>query len=163
MEVILSKAFHLFKSDHPDVKICKRSFESLRPKYIRLRRYTQRLVCCCTYHTNMDYIRQAVNMLSRRNGKPCPFPTNEALVSVSVCNPKSTKCIYRTCHKCQNFPNVDKLMIPLLKCSKTCFQNNEDCSSHTIKVRQFDRVTYMYKGKEKKKLSFVDNFLHPAN
>ena len=76
MEVTLRTAFHRFKQLHPDLKISQRSFERLRPKYVRLRRCAQRLQCCCTYHTNMDYIRRALNKLFLANGKDIPFPNS---------------------------------------------------------------------------------------
>ena len=44
MEVTLKKALDSFRLQHTDVKIGRRSFECLRPKNIRLRRYAQRLV-----------------------------------------------------------------------------------------------------------------------
>ena len=54
MEITLRKALSTFKNLHPEVKICRRSFESLRPKNIRLTRCAKRLQCGCTYHTNID-------------------------------------------------------------------------------------------------------------
>ena len=63
MEVTLKKAYDAFKVEYSNVKLSCSSFEKQRPKNIRLRRYAQRLECCCTYHTNMDYIRKACNTL----------------------------------------------------------------------------------------------------
>ena len=40
--------------------------------------------------------------------------------------------------------------ISSLKCSKSCYKENKDCTKHTIKVCQFERVVYNHKGKEKK-------------
>ena len=142
--------------DNEEVKLSQRCFEQLRPKNIRLRRYAQRLQCCCTYHTNVDYLRKSLNKLHVNNGKPIPFSCNEVLVSSSLCNPMSTLCIMRYCNKCKSFPRIDALEIPSLKCSKSCLRENKNCTDHTINVKQFERVTYMYKGKEKKKLQLVD-------
>lgn len=43
MEVTLKKAYDSFVEAFPEVKISKRSFEMLRPKYVRLRSAAQRL------------------------------------------------------------------------------------------------------------------------
>ena len=69
MEITLKKAFDMFKSIHPTLKTCRHKFESLRPKNIRLTRSAQRLQCCCTYHTNIDYVRKVCNDLLIINGK----------------------------------------------------------------------------------------------
>ena len=159
MEITLKKAFMKFKEKHPDVKLCQRSFEILRPKNVRLRRYAQRLQCCCTYHTNMDYIRKAVNKLFAVNGKECPFPNSDALVTASLCVGNSLKCIVRVCEGCKDFPKLDDLNIQSLKCSKACIKENKDCKKHTINVKQYERVSYIHKEKEKKKLQLVDKSL----
>ena len=101
MEVTLRNAFKSFKKDHASIKISQLTFEQLRPKQIRLRRYNQRLECCCTYHTNVDYIRKACNNLFVKNGREIPFPDNETLVSSVLCSPNSIKCIMRICQTCK--------------------------------------------------------------
>ena len=37
-----------------------------------------------------------------------------------------------------------------------CIGENKDGSHHAIKVNQFERVTYIHRGKEKKKLQLQD-------
>jgi len=138
LEVTLRSAFLKFKSENEHVKICNRTFEQLRPKHIRLRRFAQRLQCCCTYHTNIDYLRKAVNNIFLKNNKEIPFRDNKALISSA---------------------KIDAMEITSLKCSNSCFEQNNDCSDHTVKVHQFERVTYMYKGKEMKKLQLVDKMI----
>ena len=160
MEVTLKKAFQLFKQEHPGVKIGRRSFEIKRPKNVRLRRYAQRLQCCCTYHTNMGYILKACNYMLTLNGKET-IPNNDALVSAAVCDSQSLPCIFRTCANCKSFPKIDELQIPSLKCTKACFQNNNECTKHTVKVKQFERVSYTHKEKEKKKMQLVDKHVTP--
>ena len=157
-EVTLKKACNTFTNEHPGVKIGRCSFESLPPKNIRLRPYAQRLQCCCTCHTNMDYIGKAINSLFTKNNKPSPFP-NDVLISSALCEQNSIKCILQCCEKCVDFSKIDDLAITSLKCSKSCFKENKDCTDHTIKLNQFQRVSYMHKGKEKKKLKLVDNML----
>ena len=159
MEVTLKGAFRTFKEANPAIKIGQRSFENLRPKYIRLRRYAQRLQCCCTYHTNMNYVRKAVNKLFLKNEKPAPFPDNDAVISATLCEVNSLKCIMRLCSACKSFPKIDALKITDLKCSASCFKDDKDCSDHTVLLHQFDRVAYMHQGKEKKKLKLLDRVI----
>ena len=59
----------------------------------------------------------------------------------------------------QTFPKIDRLAISSLKCSKSCYKVNKDCTKHIIKMCQFDRVVYNHKGKEKKKLKLVDKMI----
>ena len=48
-----------------------------------------------------------------------------------------------------------------LICNKACIEENKDCSEHTIKVNQFDPVTYIHKDKEKKELKLLDKMMKP--
>ena len=109
MEITLKKAFELFCLQYPDVKIGQRSFEHLRPRNICLRQYTQRLHCCCTYHINMDFIWNACKKLFMVNGKDCPFPNSDALVSAALCQPNSLKCILPVCSQCKIFYKISNL------------------------------------------------------
>ena len=161
MEVTLRKGFETFKNLHPDIKISRRTFERLRPKNIRLSRCAQRLQCGCTYHQNIEYVRKACHHLLILNGKESTLSNNETLVDASLCDAKSLKCIVGRCEKCKQFPKIDKLGLPSLKCSKDCIRKGKDCKDHTIKVRQFEQTTYVHKGTEKKKIALVDKFLTP--
>ena len=62
---------------------------------------------------------------------------------------------------CKSFPKIDALDISSLKCGKACIEENKDCSEHTIKVNQFECVTYIHKDKEKKKLKLLDKMMKP--
>ena len=100
MEVSLKKAFEMFKLMCPTVKICRRKFEGLRPKNIRLTRNAQRLQCCCTYRTNMDYARKICNHLLAINGKENLLSTTDALMSAALCNPKNVLRMQRMQRMC---------------------------------------------------------------
>ena len=82
-------------------------------------------------------------------------------MSTILCDPNSLKCVFGLCSECKLFSNFDKLEIPSLKCSKSCFMKNEKCSEegHTVKIQQFERVKYIHKGKEKKKIQLIDKHL----
>ena len=144
MEVTLTNAFLSFKNDYPKVIINQRTFEQLRTNHIRLGRYAQQLQCCCTYHTNIDYIRKVFNNLFLKNGKD-----NNALLSTALCASNSVSCIMRICSTCKSFPKIDGLKISSLKCSKSCIGENKDCSDHAIKVNQFEHITYLLTQRER--------------
>ena len=59
------------------------------------------------------------------------------------------------CQTCKSFPKIDALDISLLRCGKACIEEEKDCIELTIKVTQFERVTYIHKDKEKKKLKLL--------
>ena len=61
------------------------------------------------------------------------------------------------------FPKIDALDISSLKCGKAWIEENKDCSEHTIKVNEFERVTYIHKDKEKKKLKLLDKMMKPKD
>ena len=63
------------------------------------------------------------------------------------------------CQTCKSFQKIDALDIPLLNCGKACIEENKDCSEHTIKINQFECVTYIHKNKEKEKLKFLDKMM----
>ena len=122
MEVTLKKAYTTFKNLHPEVKICKRMFESLRPKNICLTRCAQRLQCDCTYHTNIEYSRKALHRLFLINGKESPVSSNDTLMNASLCDAKSFKCIMGRCKDCKSFSKIENLKAENLKCSKDCIK-----------------------------------------
>ena len=158
MEVTLKKPPETFQNENPYVKISRQTFENLLPKYVTLPRYARRLQCCCTYHTNMDYIWKAINNLFLKNGKSIPYPNNDALISSVLCDSNSLRYIILVCPTCKSFPNIATLDNPSLKCSKSCLREDENCSKHTILVHQFDRAECMDKGKEKK-LMLLDKMI----
>ena len=151
MEITLRKAYQLFVQEHPEVKICRCQFETLRPKNICLKSNAKRLVCCCVYHTNIEYSRKPLNNLLVVSRKDTLLQNNDQLTSIILCDPNSFKCVFGLCSECKLFSNFDKLEIPSLKCSKSCFMKNEKCGEegHTVKIQQFERVKYIHKGKEK--------------
>ena len=67
MELTLDKAYNIFKVENTDVKIKLSLFKSLRPKNVRLAAQAQRLVCCCTYHQNVEYLRKAIHRIMHLN------------------------------------------------------------------------------------------------
>ena len=139
MEVTLQIASQTFQNDNPDVKLRGQTFQNVRPKYVRLQPYAQRLQCCCTYHTNKDYIRKGINNLFLKNGKSTPYPDNDALISFALCDFNSFGCIIRVCQTCKSFPKIDTLDIHSLKCSKSCLREDKNGSDHIILVHQFNQ------------------------
>ena len=158
MEVTLKTVLSMFKALHLEVKICRCTFEYLRLTNIRLTRCAQRLQCGCTYHTNMEYVRKACNHLLIINAEDTILSTNDALMAAAICDVKSLKCIMGKCEDCKAFAKIDELNLESLKCCNNIKTGN-DCKSHTVKVRQFEHVTYMHQGKEKKKMALVDKMV----
>ena len=111
----------------------------------------------------MDYNRKACNTLFIKNGKQSSFPDNDSLISSALCDKNFIKCIMGVCSTCKTFPEIDTLAISSLKCSKSCYKENKDCTKHTIKVYQFQRVAYNHKRKEKKRLKLVDKMITPSD
>ena len=151
MELTIKDSFKLFCQENQDVHISKRTFENYRPKNIRLKRDARRLVCCCQHHANVDYIRKLLNLLFSANNKTFKFKNSAELVDAPICSQNNISCVVGDCKDCKDFPKLDNLGIEKLHCSKKCVQEDIDCSKegHTIKVLQFERKTYLYRGGRK--------------
>ena len=161
MEVTLRQCYTKFCAAHPEMKIDRCTFEKLRPKYVRLKRCAQRLVCACSYHLNIDYLRRSLSKLLKMNDVESDFlSTNEKLCDFLLCG-KNVRCIMGNCSVCKDFSKLKSLNSTDIKCSKECCVRNIDCTSlgHTIKTKQFEKILYTHKGKEKKKIALVDKYL----
>ena len=158
MEWSLMKTYKKFMEDHPDLTIDRRSFEKQRPRNVKLKRCAQRFVCACSYHLNVEYLRQALFRLLKLN-KVDNFMVadNEAMMEYLLCE-KSITCILGHCNNCKGFDKLSSLFTANMKCCKDCMVKGVDCVNlnHTIKIRQFEKVLYNHQGKEKKKVSLVD-------
>ena len=120
LEKTLEKVFEMFCEDNPNEKIKQRTFEQLRPKNVRLRRTAKRMVCCCTIHTNINYLRQAAirycNISNNSQTIINALGTNETLCNYYTCPIVATACIQRVCDICCN----KTLLAEPTKCSKEC-------------------------------------------
>ena len=161
MELTLHQSYTKFCTIHPELKVDRRSFEKLRPRYVRLKRCAQRLVCACFYHFNIDYLRKSLAKVLKLNDIPCDFlDSNENMVNYLLCDQSSILCILGRCSSCKDFLKLNTIFEGV-KCSKECRQKDVDCVTfvHTVKTKQFEKVFYKHKGKEKKKISLVDKDL----
>lgn len=84
-------------------------FESLRPKNIHLKSNAKHLVCCCTYHTNIDYTYTQTLLILHE--KDVLLHNNDLLMSTILCDSKSLGL----CSNCKTFSNIGKLEIPSFK------------------------------------------------
>ena len=134
----------------------------MRPKNIRLKKAAKRLVCGCSKHMNVEYVKRVLMGLLVNNDLDASFTkSNEKLCEFLLCDTDNINCIMGYCKQCGKFPLIDKLDIHNLKCSKDCFRDQADCADlkHTIKVQQFEYIKYLHKGIEKKKVGVADKYL----
>ena len=114
MEKTLKEAYSQFQKENPQIKVGKTSFIKLRPKNVRMKSSAKRLVCGCTYHQNIEYIRKTVSRVLNVNkdNSEC-FDSNENLCRFILCNDKKI-CINQKCSKCFNFPKLSSVNISQL-------------------------------------------------
>ena len=62
MEKTLNQAYAMFKSEFCNLKIGKTTFQTLRPRNVRLKGAAKRLVCCCLCHQNIEYLRKQLHV-----------------------------------------------------------------------------------------------------
>lgn len=89
----LGEAYEIFKTENPDVKVCRSKFCELRPIQVCLRHETPSNLCLCIYHENIRLLLSSINVL--------PNTTSE-LVRLLVCENCSEECFYQTCDECGN-------------------------------------------------------------
>ena len=78
MEKTLNQTFAMFKSEFCNLKIGKTIFQILRPGNVCLKGAAKRLVCCCLYHQNIEYLQKAVAHILRINKRDTKnFDNNE--------------------------------------------------------------------------------------
>ena len=102
MELTIKDAFDLFCQENPNVKISKRIFENYWPKNTRLKHDACRLVCCCQYHINIDYMQKLNNRLAK-NEKAVKFKNFAKLIDIAICDSKNVSCIVSQCKERKDF------------------------------------------------------------
>ena len=161
MELTLVKAYEKFSAANVDIQIDRRSFEKLRPRNVLLKRCAKRLVCACSYHINIDHLRGGLSKLLKRNEKEEEaknLSSNEKMTEFLLCK-KDIKCLTGNCENCKDFEKIKNLMSQnSFYCSDDCKKKNINCTEikHKVTIKQFERISYEHKGKEKKKISLVD-------
>ena len=100
--MLLQVEFFLnFKEQHPSCVIGFRTFQQIKPFYVK--RLKERNTCCCIYHTHMDFLRLAINSM-RSNVRDLHGPTCNC--ECQVCRPMGeTMCVGNT----QIHPSVKQL------------------------------------------------------
>lgn len=93
----LSEAYNCFKEDHPEIKIGKSKFASLRPQWVFLSSQTPQNVCGCRYHENVFLMLEA---LHRKFPDVVPLYSKEKFTAKCKCDPDSEICMSENCDTC---------------------------------------------------------------
>ena len=98
----VNELFAQFKEEHPNIKICRSSFASLRPKWcVTVDTTGSHSVCVCIYHQNVKLMIDA-----------CKFKTDQhTLTDLIVCDRNNRDCMI---HRCDSCPGVEPLREHLL-------------------------------------------------
>ena len=109
------EVFEIFCKDNPNDKIKQWTFEQLWPKNVRLRRAANRMVCCCTIHSNINYLREAAiwycNISNNSQSIVKVLSTNEDLCNYHLCPSATIACIQRVCNVCSNITLLDEAIM----------------------------------------------------
>lgn len=98
------ETFQKFKEEHPDLKVGKSKFASLRPPNVLPVSEKDHSVCCCSYHENFEMLVDGI-----RKSVP-DFPQQDILLSMSVCDPALLKCHLGECDNCKGVENLNVFM-----------------------------------------------------
>ena len=103
MEKTLNQAYAMFKSEFCNLKIEKTTFQTLRPVNVYLKGAAKRLMCCCLYHQNIEYLQKAVAPILRINKRDTiNFDNNENMCKFLLWDDKSILCIHQICETCEH-------------------------------------------------------------
>ena len=97
----LLEVYQLFKAEHPDVKIRKSKFISLRPKNVLPISDKNHNQCCCIYHENYNLLFQALKQINN------DILSDREFLVKCVCSKESLECHTRDCDKC---PDIKELV-----------------------------------------------------
>lgn len=77
-----------FKLKHPEHKIGQRSFEYIKPSFIRPIKDIERNVCCCRHHVEIVYLKEALNAM-RGEGSTTHHINACSCTCTTVCRPST--------------------------------------------------------------------------
>lgn len=159
LEVTQTDAYQQFRRAFPDMVISQRSFEKLKPFYVRPVRQNDRQTCMCRYHVEISTVLKHCmthrkKVQDERNAddetkKSFPvFPNVNTAINSTLCEKSDfqeyykTECLNRSCEAC-GVPNF-KLM------------PEETSTEEMVKWERFEYVSIPSKGNTmRKKLMLV--------
>lgn len=138
--------FLQYASHHQDLakhkKMCQRTFESLRPYFVRSARPKDRQTCCCCSHVEMKNLFKAtMEFRAKRckNGKQNVYKHLTDLCTATLCprvndEPFNKQCLDRLCKKC----GTDK--VTLMKEEQNDDKDSEGNPIHSCKWSRFEYI-----------------------
>lgn len=121
LEKTQTEAYVEFISKFPEIKIGQRSFEKLKPYFVRSALPKDRNTCCCRYHVEIQLLFKSCMTFRRKNQdtedeelQPTIFSKLSEVVDATLCEKDgdyhNKLCLDRKCSKCgvNNFEISDK-------------------------------------------------------
>ena len=110
------EAFKQFKVEHPEIKIGKSKFASLRPPHVLPVSDKDHTVCCCVYHENFEMVLTGIRKVQN-------VPQPDELVKAAACN----WCLDCYLGKCDECADVEKKVEPVFKVERDSTVGDVDC------------------------------------
>ncbi|CAC5424453.1 unnamed protein product [Mytilus coruscus] len=158
-----TEIFHEFKIKYPEVSMNQRTFERLKPFFVRAASPKDRLTCCCRYHIEakslflkcMEFRKKHIHpqLSEKRKNK---FPVYEHLTDIAV----ATLCGKDTTNDCFNKACLDR------KCTECGVRlldfSDQELSDHpeapTVSWEKYEYITVQ----NKRKLTLVRKCSKPS-
>ena len=127
MNMTLSKAFLMFVNKYPDWPYCQRTFEGLKPVWVRCATSTMRSRCCCLVHVEADLLVKGLKEALKKQKLAVPFSSAGEILRRTYCMKDDTQpfhdinCILRECSRCG--PSRLSLSHPVRYCFYNCKLN----------------------------------------
>lgn len=159
LEKTQTEVYEEFKKENTDLKVSQRSFERLKPFFIRQMRAKDRVTCCCRKHVElkmifkkcMDY-RRKILQDQQHTSQYCIYERVMGLVEDTLCKTESTnhklECLERRCALC----GVSKLQLHPAELS----------TSENVEWSKYDYQDIMSKsGDSRRRLMLVQQITSP--
>ena len=100
-----------FRAENPDLAMSMSSFCAARPKSVRLVTYTQRYVCLCHLHANVDLMATAAKVLPRSGQFLCSLTNTEIKDRLSEAPDRISYKIWETGTMIHNGKEIKKVLL----------------------------------------------------
>ncbi len=109
LDLTQTEAFMKFQEKHPEAKMCQRTFENLKPYFVKQCSKRDRVGCCCRYCVEEKMVAQVFEkerkaiQKDNENIDTAKFPVYEhtsELIASTMCKPKKIDCVKRKCDDC---------------------------------------------------------------
>ena len=146
----LQEAHHLFKDEHPSIRIGRSKFCSLRPDTVMLTGDMPHNLCICKHHANISLLLEGLSSITQ-------LPkTHNDLMDKIVCDTQQQDCMMHLCTVCQSRCTAEYLeqFADDTSVHVKWYQWQRNSDGHTVKIVHEDSIEEALKQLESQLIGF---------